>query len=84
MDWHAIEAAADRAVVGAFGELVRHAPMKDSKIDPTRAAADIRGVLHTPAAKGSFSLGGGFLITLSASEGALVVNRADCPDRIFR
>lgn len=84
MDWRAIETTTDRVVVRAFGELVRHAPMKSGAADPARQAADIRGVLHTPAAKGSFSLGGGFLITLSASEGALVINRDDHPGRIFR
>ena len=84
MSWHELEAAADAAVIGAFSETVRHSPMKSGVVDPARPAAEIRAVLHTPAAAGTISLGNGMMTTLSASEGALVVNRADYPDRIFR
>jgi hypothetical protein len=85
MDWKSIEAAADAAVIAAFGETVRHHPMTSSgAADATRPVADIRGILHTPAAAGAISLGSGIITTLSASEGALVVNRADYPTTVFK
>lgn len=82
-NWKALEAVNDRMVLGAYDELVRHSPMKSGVADPARPAAEIRGVLHTPAAAGTISLGNGMMTTLSASEGALVINRADYPDRVF-
>ena len=85
MDWKQLERDVDSIVGAAFGELVRHAPMTSSgTVDTTRPAADIRGVLHTPAAAGAISLGAGMMTTLSASEGALVIERAAYPDRVFK
>lgn len=85
MNWRELEAATDVAVIGAFSETVRHAPMTSSgTVDSTRPAQDIKGVLHTPAAAGAISLGSGMMTTLSASEGALVVNRADYPSIVFK
>lgn len=85
MDWKQIEAAADAAVIGQFGELVRHSPMTSSGVaDTTRPVAEIRGLLHTPAAAGAISLGAGMMTTLSASEGALVIERAKYPSTVFK
>ena len=84
MDWKAIEAACDQAVIGAFGEMVRHVPISNGKADPDRAAAEIRGVLHTPTIDGTISLGNGIVTTFSGAESALVINRADFPDLVLR
>ena len=85
MSWHELEAAADAAVIGGFSELVRHAPMTSSgTVDTTRPVADIKGVLHTPNPVGTINIGNGLTTTFAAAEGALVVQRADYPDRVFR
>ncbi|MGE8103555.1 hypothetical protein ACQKP1_07660 [Allorhizobium sp. NPDC080224] len=85
MDWKKLEAATDLAVLGAFSELVRHAPMTSSgTIDSTRPAQDIQGVLHTPTPAGTINIGNGLTTTVSAAEAALVVNRADYPGIVFK
>ena len=83
-NWKALEALNDRMVLGAYDELVRHSPMKNAVADPSRPLADIRAVLHQPTPAGTVNLGGNFITTVSAAEGALVINRADYPDRVFR
>lgn len=85
MNWKALEAATDLAVLGAFGELVRHSPMTSSgTLDTTRPIQDIRGVLHTPTPAGTINIANNLISTVSAAEGALVVNRADYPGIVFR
>lgn len=85
MDWKALEAAVDAAVIAAFGETVRHHPMTSSgTVDATRPVADLKAILHTPAAAGAISLGSGIMTTLSSSEGALVVERAAYPNIVFK
>lgn len=85
MDWRALEAATDLAVLGAFDELVRHSPMTSGgTVDSTRPLQDIRAVLHTPTPAGTISLGNNLVTTFTAAEGALVVNRADYPGIVFR
>ena len=85
MDWKSIEAACDQAVIGAFGELVRHQPFTTGGVaDASRPITELRAILHTPAANGAISLGNGILTTLSSSEGALVVSRVDYPSLIFK
>ena len=85
MNWKALEAATDKAVLSTFGELVRHAPMNPSgKPDTTRSTRDIRGVLHTPTPAGTINLANGIVTTISASESALAINRADYPDLVLK
>lgn len=85
MDWKQVERDVDSIVGAAFGELVRHAPMTSSgTVDTTRPAADIRGILHVPTAPGVVSFGAGMQMSMTASEGALVIERAAYPDRVFK
>lgn len=85
MDWKKLEAATDLAVLGAFGELVRHSPLTSSgTVDSTRPLQDIRAVLHTPNPAGTINIGNGLTTTLSAAEAALVINRADYPGIVFK
>jgi hypothetical protein len=83
--WKHLEALSDRMVLGAYDELVRHAPMTSSGTsDSTRPIQDIRGVLHTPTPVGTISLGNNLVTTFAAAEAALVINRADYPNIVFR
>lgn len=85
MNWKQLEAATDVAVLGAFSELVRHAPMTSGgTVDSTRPLQDIRAVLHTPTPAGTISLANNIVTTFAAAEGALVVNRANYPGIVFR
>jgi len=85
VDWKTIEAAADAAVLGAFGEEVRHHPMTSSgTIDTTRPVQLFRAVLHTPHPAGTISLGNNLVTTFTSAEAALVVNRADYPSMVFK
>ncbi len=84
MDWRALEAATDAAVIGAFDEEVRHLPQKNGTADPGRPVTNLRGVLHTPSPEGTINIGAGVVTNMAASEGALVVQRADLGAVIFR
>lgn len=80
MSWQHIEAALDRAVFGAFAELVRHSPIdKQGRADPDRPVAEIMGVLHHPSVDGQTSFGAGMKTSVSASKHVLVVERPRWP-----
>ena len=83
-NWRALEAKVDRMIGQSFGERVRHSPMKNGAADPSRAALEISGVLHTPSPDGTINIGANIVTNMSAAQGALVVERALYPDRIFR
>lgn len=84
VDWRALEAKVDQKIGATFGEEVRHLPQENGTTDPGRPIAVIRGVLHTPTPAGTINIGGGVVTSMSASEGALVVERALYPDVVFR
>lgn len=84
MSWQHIEAALDRAVFGAFAELVRLSPLKNGVLDPDRPMTTVMAILHSPSVDGSISLGNGMITTVSASAHALVINRAAYPDIVVR
>lgn len=85
MNWKDLEAATDKAVFATFGETVRHSPLSSSGApDTTRSIRDFRAVLHTPTPAGTINLANGIVTTISASESALVLNRADYPDIAFK
>ena len=84
MDWRALEAATDSAVIGAFDEEVRHLPQKNGTADPGRPVTNIRGVLHTPSPEGTINIGAGVVTNMAASESALVVQRSAYPGVVFR
>lgn len=80
MDWAALEALTDKIVLPFFSENVRHSPMTTAGVsDPSRPQQIIRGVLHSPNADGTVSLGNGMITTIATTETALVIRRADYP-----
>lgn len=84
VDWRILEAKADRTVGATFGEQVRHLPQKNGTADPGRPVSNLRGVLHTPSPEGTINIGEGIITNMAASEGALVVQRADIGLILFR
>lgn len=84
VDWRILEAKADRTIGATFDEEVRHLPQKNGTADPGRPVTNIRGVLHTPSPEGTINIGAGVVTNMAASEGALVVQRADMGAVIFR
>lgn len=85
VNWRIIEAKVDKTIGDTFGEEVRHFPYKkDGTVDSSRPITTIRGVLHTPSPEGTINIGESIVTNMAASEGALVVQRADMGAVIFR
>ena len=84
VNWRTLEAKADRTIGATFDEEVRHLPQKNGTADPGRPVTNLRGVLHTPSPEGTINIGAGVVTNMAASEGALVVQRADMGAVIFR
>lgn len=84
VNWRTLEAKVDKTIGDTFGEEVRHLPQKNGTADPGRPVANIRGVLHTPSPEGTINIGADIVTNMAASEGALVVQRADLGAVIFR
>ncbi len=85
VNWRTLEAKVDKTIGDAFDEEVRHYPYKkDGTVDPSRPITSLRGVLHTPSPEGTINIGAGVVTNMAASEGALVVQRADMGAVIFR
>lgn len=84
VDWRTLEAKVDQTIGAAFGEAVRHHPMKSGVADTGRPIADLRGVLHTPSPEGTINIGNGLTTTMIAAEAALVIERAEYPSVVFR
>lgn len=84
VDWRALEAKADKTIVASFGEDVRHHPMSKGVADTGRPVQELRGVLHTPSPEGTINIGAGLVTTMAAAEAALVIERAEYPDVVFR
>lgn len=83
--WKSLESLTDKIVGQTFGEPVRHVPFKsDGSVDTTRPTTELMGVLHSPNADGTVSFGNGMISTISSSESALVLNRADYPTLVIR
>jgi hypothetical protein len=84
VDWRALEAKVDSKIVAAFGEEVRHHPMNKGVPDTGRPVTELRGVLHTPSPEGTINIGAGLVTTMVAAEAALVIERAEYPDVVFK
>lgn len=84
MNWLALEAMTDRIIGNAFGEQVRHSPIKNGVADSSRPLQDIRAILHHPSVDGAVSLGNGMVTTISASQHALVVDRSLYPGIVIK
>lgn len=84
MDWRALEARIDSAVVGAFAEPLEFVPMCGTPNgrgvpDPDRDAITIRGVLHAPDQTMPVSPGPDYRAKANSQRVSLVINGADHP-----
>jgi len=84
MDWRAIEQMTDLIIGNAFGESVRHSPIKNGVADASRPLQDIKAILHHPSVDGAVSLGNGMITTISASQHALVIDRSLYPGIVIK
>lgn len=84
VDWRILEAKVDKTIGAAFGEGVRHQPIKNGQVDDTRPVSNFRAVLHTPTPEGTIQIAGDIVSSANAAEAALVIQRADVPGVVFR
>jgi hypothetical protein len=76
MDWRKLERAADLAVLGSFSENVRLSFFKSAMPDPTRAAVEVRALLHVGGDDSPSSGSDGMRTRLVAGKAELFLDRS--------
>lgn len=74
----------DQTIGATFGEEVRLHPMNKGVADTSRPIQLMNGVLHTPSPEGTINLGNNMVVTMTAAESALVIERAKYPGIVIR